>query len=111
MTDTCFSFNALVAQATGESVFEISRRGFHDAMPADVRFDPEPAGFQLTDRSGAASDCSDADLVDLGELGIDWDEVLGGSRRDPAGGRRRLAGGGSSPPRRRMPACSSGGAR
>lgn len=109
MTDNCF--NALVAKATGESVFEIRRRGFHDAMPADVRFDPEPAVFQLTDRRRSASGCRDADLVDLGELGIDWDDVLSGSRRDPPGRSRRLAGAGFSLHRRRRPARQTGGAR
>ena len=61
-----------VARATGESVLEISRRGFHSAMPLDVRFDPEP--------SASARSCDEADdppeVVDLAEYGIDWEALL-----------------------------------
>lgn len=112
MTDNCF--NALVALATGESVLEISRRGFHDAMPVVVRFDPEPTlstWSNPTVRRSAASDCRDLDLVDLGELGIDWDDVLDGFREDPAGGCRRRARAGSSLHRRRKLVRQAGGAR
>ena len=109
MTDNCF--DALVAMATGESVFEISRRGFHDAMPVDVRFDPEPRLPTLSDRPSATGDFRDADVIDFGDFGIDWDELLSGSRGDPAGGSRRPVRAGSSQDHRRKPARQSGGGR
>jgi len=97
MNDSCL--DVLVAQATGESVFEISRRGFHDAMPVVVAFDPEPIAPAFGRlEAGAVSDVT-SDLVDFGEHGIDWEEVLAGSRRAP-----RI-----SP--RRQTARSSGGGR
>lgn len=108
MTDNCF--NALVAMATGESVFEISRRGFHDAMPVDVRFDPEPRRSTLSGRPSVTDgSLRDADVIDFGDFGIDWDELLSGSRGDPAGRSRRLARAGSSQDSRRKPARQPGG--
>jgi hypothetical protein len=113
MNDSCL--DVLVAQATGESVFEISRRGFHDAMPVVVAFDPEPmapafgrleagvlSGGAIDAASNLVSDLTSdvvSDLVDFGEHGIDWEEVLAGSRRAP----RRNS--------RRQTARSSGGGR
>lgn len=40
MSDT--EFNQLVADATGEDLREIRRRGFSIADPLEVNFDPEP---------------------------------------------------------------------
>jgi hypothetical protein len=111
MTDRCLY--ALVAQATGESVLEISRRGFHDAMPLDVRFDPEPGRSRpahprrshprpatLGGRPAPAappavvptlppSGCPE--VVDFRALGIDWDDLPGS--RGAAGNTRAISGG------------------
>lgn len=87
MTDNCFY--AQVALATGESVFEISRRGFHAAMPMEVQFDPEPGLPTQRDWPSPSGGDGDADLVDLGAYGIDWDEILSGPARDPGRGSRR----------------------
>ncbi len=43
MSDT--EFNQLVADATGEDLREIRRRGFSIADPLEVNFDPEPDDF------------------------------------------------------------------
>lgn len=116
MTDRCLY--VLVAQATGESVLEISRRGFHDAMPLDARFDPEPrrsrpahsrrsqpwratAGMRPTPAALPADvptlpSSESPDVVDFRELGIDWDELPGsrGAARNAwgIGDRRRATG-------------------
>jgi hypothetical protein len=91
------SLYELVALATGESVLEISRRGFHHATPEHVAFDPEPGlwprephrpAAQATLAAQAAG--GEAELVDLGEHGIDWDEILAGSRQDIRRPRRRV---------------------
>ena len=42
-----------VAQATGETIAEISHRGFGVADPIEVRFDPEPRQSQQNDRKTA----------------------------------------------------------
>lgn len=64
-----------VAQATGESIFEITRRGFHDAAPVAVCHDPEPWGGD-TDRSLL-------EQIDLRECGIDWDDSDFRCRSEP----------------------------
>lgn len=96
MTDSCLY--ELVALATGESVFEISRRGFHHATPARVAFDPEPGPQPLRPRRPSAeatqppaAESGEAEVVDFCEHGIDWDEVLSGSRRDLRTRARRSA--------------------
>ena len=109
MTDDIF--NALVAKATGETVLEISRRGFHEAMPVDVRVDPEPGLPTLSDRPSTVSGSHDADVIDFGAFGIEWDEFLSGSRGNPAGCSRRVKRAGLFRSRRPRPARQPGGVR
>ena len=78
-----------VARATGETASEIGRRGFHSAMPLDVRFDPEPShavsripcrpvreADPRWDDASVANQDGEIDLVDLAEYGIDWETLL-----------------------------------
>ena len=58
----------LVADATGEDVYEIQRRGFSLADPTETNFDPEP-------------DCRSPQI-------IDWDDL--DFQRFEANARRRL---------------------
>ncbi len=65
-----------VAVATGESPAEIRRRGFHAEAP--LGGGRLPGGPHRPDDSG---DATDDDLIDLADIGLDWDADDGGFRQ------------------------------